>query len=56
MYATIYYSYHEETQLMKLPHIHTYMRLIDGAFLIVDETTSVEDIKVVMDNFGPEGK
>jgi hypothetical protein len=32
------------------------MRLIDDAFLIVDEDTTVEDIKKEMDNFGPVGK
>jgi hypothetical protein len=32
------------------------MRLIDNAFLIVDESTVVEDIKAAMDNFGPAGK
>jgi hypothetical protein len=41
---------------MKMPKLHTYMRLIDNEFLIGDEDTSIVDIKRVMDNFGPEGK
>ena len=56
MYATIYYSYHEEIQLMKMPKLHTYVRLIDDAFLIVDEDVNINDIKKEMDDFGPEGK
>jgi hypothetical protein len=56
MYVTIYYSYHEETQLMKTLKLHTCMRLIDDSFLIVDEDTSITDIKRVIEGFGPEGK
>jgi hypothetical protein len=56
MYATIYYSYHKKTKLMKMPNLHTYMRLIDDAFLIVDKDTNIDSIKKEMDNFGPKGK
>ena len=34
MYATIYYSYHEETQIMKHDSVKFYRRLIDDAFII----------------------
>jgi hypothetical protein len=55
MYATIYYSYHKETKLMKMPKLHTYMRLIDDTFLIVDKDTNIDSIKKEMDDFGPKG-
>ena len=29
MYATIYYSYHEETRIINLPNVRFYRRLID---------------------------
>jgi hypothetical protein len=56
MYATIYYSHHEETKLMRMPKLHTYMRLIEDAFLIVDEDADIINIKKEIDEFGPEGK
>jgi hypothetical protein len=56
MYATIYYSYHEETKLIHLPYIKFYRRLIDDAFIIFDPNASFEDLKTNMNNFGPEGK
>ena len=30
-YATIYYSYHEETQLLPMPYLHLYKQLLDDA-------------------------
>jgi hypothetical protein len=53
MYATIYYSYHEETKLILLPYIKFYRRLIDDAFIIFDTKASFEDLKSNMNNFGP---
>ena len=56
MYATIYYSYHEETQLALLPYIRYYGRLIDDAFIIVDEDTPFSDLASNMNDFGPPEK
>ena len=56
MYATIYYSYHEEMKLIHLPYVIFYRRLIDDAFLIVKEDTQIEDLAANMDDFGPAGK
>ena len=57
MYATIYYSYHEETVLSKLPYVKFYRRLIDDAFIIIDNGEgNFEHLQNVMNDFGPEGK
>lgn len=57
MYATIYYSYHEETVLSKLPFVKFYRRLIDDAFIIIDNGAgNFEELQRSMDNFGPVGK
>ena len=57
MYATIYYSYHEETVIMKHPAIVFYRRLIDDAFIVMrDGYDNFESVKATMDDFGPEGK
>jgi hypothetical protein len=57
MYATIYYSYHEETVISKLPSITFYRRLIDDGFIIMqDDPGNFEHIQDVMNDFGPEGK
>ena len=57
MYATIYYSYHEETVISKLPFVKFYRRLIDDAFIILDNTAgNFELLQQLMDDFGPEGK
>jgi hypothetical protein len=56
MYATIYYSYHEETQLLHLSYIKFYRRLIDDAFIIFDPSASFEALESNMNNFGPENK
>jgi len=57
MYATIYYSYHEETVIMKHPSIVFYRRLIDDAFIIMKNNhTAFTEIQEQMDNFGPIGK
>ena len=53
MYATIYYSYHEETELQFLPYNRFYRRLIDDALIIVDKTTPYKHLKNHMNNFGP---
>jgi hypothetical protein len=56
MYATIYYSYHEEKQILHLSYIKFYRRLIDDAFIIFDPTASFEDLESKMNDFGPENK
>ena len=56
MYATIYYSYHEETNLMHLSYIKFYRRLIDDAFIVIEDNTPFADLESNMNNFGPEGK
>ena len=53
MYATIYYSYHKETELRFLPYNRFYRRLIDDALIIVDENAPYEHLKNNMNNFGP---
>ena len=56
MYATIYYSYYEETELRFLPYNKFYRRLIDDSLIIVDADTSWEHLKNKMNNFGPVEK
>jgi hypothetical protein len=56
MYATIYYSYHEETNLLHLSYIKFYRRLIDDAFIVIEASTPFTDLESNMNNFGPEGK
>ena len=57
MYATIYYSYLEETVLSKLPFVKFYRRLIDDAFTIIDNGIgNFEELQLAMDNFGPISK
>ena len=57
MYATIYYSYHEETVIMKHPAILFYRRLIDDAFIIMkDSQTAFAEVQAQMDDFGEAGK
>ena len=56
MYATIYYSYHEETNLIHLSYIKFYRRLIDDAFIIIESTTPFSHLESNMNNFGPMGK
>jgi hypothetical protein len=56
MYATIYYSYHEETNLIHLSYIKFYRRLIDDAFIIIDASTPFSDLESNMNNFGPSDK
>ena len=57
MYATIYYSYHEETQLLHLSYIKFYRRLIDDAFIIFDDKKgSFADLEANMNDFGPINK
>ena len=51
MYATIYYSYYEETKLRFLPYNKFYRGLIDDSLIIIDETTSWEHLKNKMNNF-----
>ena len=53
MYATIYYSYHEETELRFLPYNRFYRQLIDDALIIVDRIIPYVHLKNNMDNFGP---
>ena len=61
MYATIYYSYHEECNLQHRSFIRFYRRLIDNAFIIFDPTATdydhpFETLKQAMNNFGPAEK
>ena len=56
MYATIYYSYHEETRIMKLPNVRFYRRLIDDAFILYKKSGSMRDLRDQMNDFGPPEK
>ena len=56
MYATIYYSYHEETCIMKLPNVRFYRRLIDDAFILYKKSGSMRDLRDQMNDFGPPEK
>ena len=56
MYATIYYSYHEEMNLIHLSYIKFYRRLIDDAFIIVNDDVPFANLEANMNDFGPEGK
>ena len=57
MYATIYYSYHKENSLLHLSYIKFYRRLIDNAFIIVEDTPEVfQNVSNAMDDFGSVGK
>ena len=56
MYATIYYSYHEETRIMKLPNVRFYRRLIDDAFILYKKSGSMQDLREQMNDFGPPDK
>ena len=57
MYVTIYYSYHVETVLSKLPFVKFCRRLIDDAFIIINiGAVNFEELQLAMDNFGPIGK
>jgi hypothetical protein len=58
-YATIYYSYHEETSLL-VPGSHNlifYWRLIDDALILQRHTADGwSQFMLAMDDFGPLGK
>ena len=57
MYATIYYSYHKETVLSKLSFVKFYWRLIDDAFIIIDNGAgNFEELQLAMDNLRVIGK
>ena len=57
MYATIYFSYHKETVILKLPFLTFYRRLIDDAFLIIENSScNLECIKSAMNDYGPADK
>ena len=61
MYASIYFSYHEECDLQHRSFIRFYRRLIDDAFIIFDPDVSdcnrpFEALKSAMNNFGPPAK
>ena len=58
MYATIYYSYHEETRLLQLSYIRFYRRLIDDAFVAIrdDDDCYYYSLLQHMNDFGPRGK
>ena len=54
IYAIIYYSYHEENNLIHLLYIKFYHKLIDVAFIIVKDTANIfQKVSAAMDNFGP---
>jgi hypothetical protein len=56
-YATIYYSYHEETALLPFPNLLFYNRLIDDAFVVLQNTDNAyTDFVALMNDFGPTGK
>ena len=49
MWATIYYSYYEETKLHLLPYMNLHRHLIDNALMIVDEDTNHQELSAHMD-------
>ena len=60
-YATIYYSYHEETDLQHRSFIRFYRRLIDDAFIIFspivpDYENPFLSLTTAMNNYGPTTK
>jgi hypothetical protein len=56
-YATIYYSFHEETKLIPNPNVLFYARLIDDAFVVLlNAPTTYEPFVASMNDFGPDGK
>ena len=56
-YATIYFSYHEETVILKLPFLCFYKRLIDDAFSVIEDSNENFDaLTSAMNDYGPPGK
>ena len=57
MYATIYYSFHEEMVLLQIPSITFYRRLIDDAFILFKgREADYDNIVTAMNSFGPLAK
>ena len=56
MWATIYYSYYEETKLCLLPFMSFHRRLIDNALMIVDKDVNISKVRTHMNAFRPVGK
>jgi hypothetical protein len=57
MYATIYYSYHEETQLIPMNGVLFYRRLIDDAFVILrNPEQNFAPFAATMKDYGPPDK
>jgi hypothetical protein len=53
-YATIYYSFHEETVLLHNPHVRFYARLIDDAIIVLSNPrTNYAPFVEQMNDFGP---
>ena len=56
-YATIYYSFHEETILIPNPNVLFHARLIDDAFVaLLNAPTTYYPFVAQMNDFGPPGK
>ena len=56
-YATIYFAYHEQTVILKLPFITFYRRLIDDAFVIIEDSrVNFDCLESAMNDYGPPGK
>jgi hypothetical protein len=56
-YATIYYSFHEEIQLITNPNVLFYAQLInDVVIILLNAPTTYEPFVASMNNFGPTGK
>lgn len=61
VYATIYYSYHEETRLLRNPinefGIYFYRRYIDDALAVMyDPATNYQPFAAAMNSFGDNGR
>ena len=57
MYATIYYSYHEEKRLLHLPFVHFYHRIIDDAFVVIDDDShKYTSLITIMNRYEPRDK
>ena len=57
MYATIYYSYHEEKRLLCILFVHFYRQLIDDAFVVIDNNLhNYTSLITIINRYEPKEK
>lgn len=57
IYATIYYSYHEEQRLLRLPFVCFYCHLIDDNFVVIyNDPHNYTSLIAAMNKYGVEDK